>query len=37
MTYYLYHYFEKEMGPFKNLSKLSMDEAMMEPRGRKDT
>ncbi|WP_334076664.1 hypothetical protein [Paenibacillus sanfengchensis] len=27
MAYYLYHYFEKEIGPFKNLSKLSMDDA----------
>ncbi|MCM3038722.1 hypothetical protein M3201_03270 [Paenibacillus motobuensis] len=27
MTYKLYHYYEKKIGPFKNLSKLSMDDA----------
>ncbi|MBE9914203.1 hypothetical protein G8C92_09170 [Paenibacillus donghaensis] len=27
MTYYLYHYFEEEMGPFRNLSSLTIEEA----------
>jgi len=27
MTYYLYHYYEEETGPFKNLSSLTFEEA----------
>ncbi|MFC5402984.1 hypothetical protein [Cohnella soli] len=27
MTYHLYHYFEKDHGPFRNLSKLPIEEA----------
>ncbi|RKP57969.1 hypothetical protein D7Z26_00175 [Cohnella endophytica] len=28
MTYYLFHYFEKKYGPFRNLSSLSIEEAL---------
>jgi hypothetical protein len=28
MTYTMYHYFETDLGPFRNLSKLSMDDAI---------
>lgn len=28
MTYTMYHYFETNLGPFRNLSKLSMDDAI---------
>lgn len=28
MSLFLYHYFEKEKGPFKNLSKLSVQDAI---------
>ncbi|MCJ8013197.1 hypothetical protein MUG84_15805 [Paenibacillus sp. KQZ6P-2] len=27
MSYTLYHYFDKDIGPFRNLSSLSIDEA----------
>lgn len=28
MTYYLYHYYETELGPFRNLSKLTYEDAL---------